>query len=247
MTASDPNLTEALEPPDPKALAEAQALLAAAAAVDVMDAALSTLSQFSSDLASPVWDDVQAGWVRVKATMAAALVADLGPVAPGSVLVVRDGVDSDDDWLNHLAESIARAAGHHRFVVVRLQGDAQITQLDDETRAEFVKGLRSITAPDDGVKRLDMAVFRDLGLLQEANRLFFHPLGLALEWTAGDETTPAGITGVWDYRDDPEGMMFGEGLDPAKMEAVEAERWRHVAARRALFGSTIQPISDVGR
>ncbi len=95
------------------------------------------------------------------------------------------------------------------------------------------------------IKRLDMAEFRNLGLLQEANRQFFHPLGLALEWTDGDEETPARITSAWDYRDDPEGMIFAEGqLDPAKAKLVADERARHVAAREALLGHVIQPIVE---
>ena len=39
----------------------------------------------------------------------------------------------------------------------------------------------------DDIKRIDIAEFRRLGLLQEANRRFFHPLGLALEVTIGKD------------------------------------------------------------
>jgi len=82
----------------------------------------------------------------------------------------------------------------------------------------------------DEIKRINIKEFCEFGFLQEANRLFFHPLGLALEATI---EWPEGITeeekkkynseiehpnaiwslgGVWDYRDDPEGMLFGEGI-----------------------------------
>jgi hypothetical protein len=95
----------------------------------------------------------------------------------------------------------------------------------------------------DPVKHMDIAEFRDLGFLQEANRLFFHPLGLALEITRPTEPgePPAFISGVWDYRDDPEGIVYdAEYLNSAeaeaKMRSVGAERDRHDRARRELFG-----------
>ncbi len=57
------------------------------------------------------------------------------------------------------------------------------------------------------MKRIDIAEFRDRGFLQEANRRFFHPLGLALEVIVEKDGTCT-LGGVWDYRDDPEGMFF---------------------------------------
>lgn len=92
-------------------------------------------------------------------------------------------------------------------------------------------------------KRIDIAEFRRLGFLQEANRLFFHPLGLALEVKlAADGTETLG--GVWDYRDDPEGIVFGDGPDVEKFANVEAERLRHAEARRQLLGLEIQGVGQ---
>jgi len=63
------------------------------------------------------------------------------------------------------------------------------------------------------VKRIDIKEFRDKGFLQEVNRQFFHPLGLALEViTDGDTGEVVSLGGVWDYRDDPEGMFYGDNL-----------------------------------
>lgn len=90
--------------------------------------------------------------------------------------------------------------------------------------------------PDD-IKRMDIREFRSEGFLQEANRLFFHPLGLALEVNVEDDGTET-LGGVWDYRDDPEGVAFGSDMiDPEKIRKVEDERARHVAARRTMFNS----------
>ncbi len=137
-------------------------------------------------------------------------------------------------------------------------------------------------------KRIDAAAFRDEGFLQEANRQFFHPHGLALETTrVTDEPsvvlalTPeqfaavraaaeialtasdrdlwarfdaavtydigaTWISGCWDERDDPEGVVFGDEIEDktAKAGRVVAERERHREARIALFGADtdIEPL-----
>ena len=59
------------------------------------------------------------------------------------------------------------------------------------------------------IKRMDIAAFRSEGFLQEANRMFFHPLGLALE-VHTDENGSETLGGVWDYRADPEGIYYAE-------------------------------------
>lgn len=61
------------------------------------------------------------------------------------------------------------------------------------------------------IKRMDIKEFREKGFLQEANRQFFHPLGLALEIMI-DENGNYTLGGVWDYREEPEGMFFGNDM-----------------------------------
>jgi hypothetical protein len=124
------------------------------------------------------------------------------------------------------------------------------------------------------VKKMPVAEFRRLGLLQELNRQFLHPLGLALEVVVDDpdlcrcgqlresevhqvksadpdvrfhahpfEERPERFGGVWDCREDPEGMVFGEPTNPAGAAYVEQLREEHRAARQALLnGRTIQPV-----
>lgn len=55
--------------------------------------------------------------------------------------------------------------------------------------------------------------FQSEGFLQEANRLFFHPLGLALALETDKDLDEDGYmkVQVWDDRDDPEGWFFAEG------------------------------------
>jgi hypothetical protein len=96
------------------------------------------------------------------------------------------------------------------------------------------------------ILRMDIAEFQADGYLQEANRLFFHPLGLALEIVREDDGSSR-LGGVWDYREDPEGMFFGvdeidnvEGRRKASM--VNAQRERLRAERTRVMGSIVQPI-----
>ena len=57
------------------------------------------------------------------------------------------------------------------------------------------------------IKKMDLKEFVEFGFLQEANRQFFHPLGLALEVQMDDEDNYT-LYSIWDYRDDPEGIYF---------------------------------------
>lgn len=82
------------------------------------------------------------------------------------------------------------------------------------------------------IKKIDIKEFRELGFLQEANRLFFHPLGLALEVNVNDDGTEE-LSGVWDYREDPEGILFGDGMiDYQKVLNVNQLRMSKTTSRR---------------
>lgn len=92
------------------------------------------------------------------------------------------------------------------------------------------------------VQYIPIADFREAGYLQEANRQWFHPLGLAL---AAD--VDAGTLTVWDCRDDPEGIIFTmpaelDGHMRANAENVAREQHARHAVRRARIGYVVQPI-----
>ncbi len=97
---------------------------------------------------------------------------------------------------------------------------------------------------NDAIKRMSVKQFRERGYLQELNRCFLHPLGLALEIVIEDDGSVR-FGEVWDYQDDPEGMQFGD-LDQRSVElaiAVEEIRSRIAPARRKLYdGDTVQPL-----
>ena len=92
------------------------------------------------------------------------------------------------------------------------------------------------------IKRMNVAEFREFGYLQEVNRQFFHPLGLALEVLVDEETGNERLGGIWDYREDPEGVIFADGIDGNKAVAVRSELIKREKAREEMMGSTIQPI-----
>jgi len=59
------------------------------------------------------------------------------------------------------------------------------------------------------LKKMDIKEFREKGYLQEANRLFFHPLGLALVVSVEKDGSEQ-LSYIWDERKDDTGIMFSE-------------------------------------
>lgn len=94
------------------------------------------------------------------------------------------------------------------------------------------------------IKLMNIAEFRQQGFLQEANRLFFHPHGLALAVAVEADGTER-LHGIWDYREDPEGIVFGDGPNAEKADRVAMERARHTAARTAVMGNDVQAPGQV--
>ena len=96
----------------------------------------------------------------------------------------------------------------------------------------------------DEIKRIPIKEFRKLGFIQEINRRLLHPCGLALEVILDKETGEETLGGVWDYRDDPEGMAFGEGVITVdKVISVETLFRRKALYREESLGYFIQPAS----
>ena len=105
------------------------------------------------------------------------------------------------------------------------------------------------------VKRMDLKEFRDKGFLQEVNRQFFHPLGLALE-IFYDDNGNINLGGIWDYREHEEGILFDianrseeeqEQFKNRYLETVK-EMKKHAAARVKMFGQNYgvqEPIPGI--
>ena len=97
------------------------------------------------------------------------------------------------------------------------------------------------------IKTMSVKEFRELGYLQEINRRFLHPLGLALEVEIDDETGEERFGRIWDYREDPEGIVFGDDIVSKpefaeKAKRVREEMLKHESARLRKFGFVIQPV-----
>lgn len=94
---------------------------------------------------------------------------------------------------------------------------------------------------DDGLNYIDIAEFRSQGYLQELNRQFLHPLGLAIEVVVEDDGTER-LGRVWDYRHDPEGIAYHVSMDLSEKAnqilQIQQERW---SAREEALGFWIQP------
>lgn len=105
------------------------------------------------------------------------------------------------------------------------------------------------------IKYMDIKEFRESGFLQEANRLFFHPHGLALEIVVEEDGTEH-LGGIWDYRDDPEGIWYdwqswnedalAEQEPWSKYETVLAERTKHREHRQTMLSERYGiPTGDI--
>lgn len=93
------------------------------------------------------------------------------------------------------------------------------------------------------MKYMDVKEFCDEGYLQEVNRQFFHPLGLALVIQVDDDGTHS-LAGIWDNRDDPEGIYFKD-LDAEKIikarKVMDKQTERGIEREKAL-GFVVEPV-----
>jgi hypothetical protein len=95
------------------------------------------------------------------------------------------------------------------------------------------------------VKHMDIAEFRSKGYLQELNRRFLHPLGLALEVVIEEDGSER-LGGIWDYRDDPEGIWYAGEADAEKAERITGLLAERAPAREDALGFFIEPVGGAG-
>lgn len=91
---------------------------------------------------------------------------------------------------------------------------------------------------------IDLDEFQELGYLQEVNRLFFHPLGLALALALdfNDEGKRV-FYGILDGRKDMEGFVFDEFTEEERVKAkcLRLEMGNRLELRHSSLGFGIQP------
>lgn len=95
---------------------------------------------------------------------------------------------------------------------------------------------------DNQPNRMNIKDFLEEGYLQEVNRQFFHPLGLALEVLIDDNGNYT-LGGIWDYRNDPEGMYYGPlTIKWEKVENVLNQKNKIAKNRFEKLGYDVQPV-----
>ena len=99
------------------------------------------------------------------------------------------------------------------------------------------------------IKRINIKEFREKGYLQELNRRFLHPLGLALEVLIDDDGNEK-LGGVWDFRDDTEGIHYD--ISNADLERknrfnekklfIDTEFENRRKSRKEILGFDVEPL-----
>lgn len=147
--------------------------------------------------------------------------------------------ENEDRFLTAAAREV-RDAPWSDYLAISSPPAGLVEAIARSVKDAVLEELRQSTT---NVKRIDLTEFRDFGYLHEVNRLFFHPLGLALEAWAEEDGTIIALGGVWDYRDDPEGMCMGpEIISPEKAERVEQEWRERQGPRFDRLGYMVQPV-----
>lgn len=93
-------------------------------------------------------------------------------------------------------------------------------------------------------KKMTVKEFRAAGYLQELNRQFLHPLGMALE-VVREPGKEERFGLVWDHREDPEGIIYGpDTMEFDKTSRVLAEQAEKAVTRLTKLGYVIQPYKE---
>lgn len=87
---------------------------------------------------------------------------------------------------------------------------------------------------------MNLHEFLQNGYLQEVNRIFFHPLGLALYVEVDGDKIKLG--GIYDYRADPEGVVFTSAEECPKVDQLREEKAK---VREQKFGWVVQPMGKL--
>lgn len=123
--------------------------------------------------------------------------------------------------------------------LVTFKQDGETVHIMPKAIYEYLR----LWSPTNG-NRMDLTEFVNEGYLHEINRQVLHPMGLALEVIADDESDKVyRLGGVWDYRDDPEGMAFAEDtLNATKAAHIAELSEQRRPAREEALGYWIQPL-----
>ncbi len=161
------------------------------------------------------------------------------------VLLQDGGVDNAVKWCEGVAVSPSEMTQAQDSLADQLQRVIAAADAAGEyDAADWIRRTYDVaTSRRADITYLDTQEFRDEGYLQEANRRFFHPLGLALEVVTDETGRAVRLGGIWDERSDPEGVMYGpKTMDPVKAANVDKIWSQRQAGREAALGYMVQPV-----
>lgn len=100
-------------------------------------------------------------------------------------------------------------------------------------------------------KKIDIKEFREKGYLQELNRNFLHPLGLALEVVICDDGREK-LGGIWDCRENKKGIYYDIlNSDLSRKERfrnnrnyINSEMENRIKERKEILGFGIEPLDS---
>jgi hypothetical protein len=97
------------------------------------------------------------------------------------------------------------------------------------------------------MKKISLKEFQNLGFVQEINRQFLHPRGLALSLIYDDENETYEFDGILDFRDEKDGTVFADlttERHTEKAKTVQDALDKNTQERMKNFGWVIQPIGS---
>lgn len=94
-------------------------------------------------------------------------------------------------------------------------------------------------------KELSIKDFRALGFVQELNRSFLHPLGLALAVSIDDDGEET-LGPIYDFREDPVGVIYSaNSISKEKRDYVSDLRCSKARKRIDFLGEVVQDSEDI--
>jgi hypothetical protein len=118
--------------------------------------------------------------------------------------------------------------------------DEEGFKFDIEKSVAVVKEVHPGIEVKSVLKYMSPKEFQEQGYLQEVNRQFLHPLGLALSVNPAKGRGRGVFGPIWDCRDDPEGIYF-EGTDLSeKAKMVRKEVAKRTGPRVKALGYWMQ-------
>ncbi len=136
------------------------------------------------------------------------------------------------------AEAPAKIKGHEMPPTEEMTPNVTLVPKTEEDETVV------ITENKQPMKLIDVSEFRAIGALQELNRLYLHPMGLALVVQA-DEDGRERILGIADGRDDPQGFVFGDPVSPLKAWTFDSLLKHGKQQRKKSLGFDVEPLPKI--